>query len=188
MAKLTITKYFGEVVKMRYNRQFPNSLKIKQFLIDNELQKGTVRSVLEQLKQKWDLISIKKKTARAKNGDSIKFVDIKQLKKADLEKSIVKPRQEQAIDKDIQVLRCQFVKMNYLNVINDEKSLIVQLQSGEMKELVGNQSTMNNLPVGDLLKSKKENHQLIIHYKNKKEWAIEPPQAMDLIMKSIVSG
>ena len=185
MAKLTITKCFGRVVKIKYNRQVPNFLKIKKFLIDNELQKVTVKSVLEQLKNKWDMISIKKKATRAKNGDLIEFVDLKQLKKANLEKSIVKPSIEQAIDKDIQVLRCQFVKMDYLNTIDDEKSLIVRLQNGEMKELVGSQCSINSLPTKELIKSKNENHQLIIHYKNKREWAIEPPTAMDLIMKSI---
>ena len=187
MAKLTITKYFGEVVKMKYNRQIPNFLKIKKFLIDNELQKGTVKSVLEQLKNKWDMISIKKKTARAKNGDSIEFVDIKQLKRANLEKSIVKTRAEQPIDKDIQVLRCKFVKMEYLNTIDDERSLIVRLQNGEMRKLVGGERTMNHLPIQDLIKSKNENHQLVIHYKNKREWAIEPPEIMSLIMKSIAN-
>ena len=185
MAKLTITKCFGRVVKIKYNRQVPNFLKIKKFLIDNELQKVTVKSVLEQLKNKWDMISIKKKATRAKNGDLIEFVDLKQLKKANLEKSIVKPSIEQAIDKDIQVLRCQFVKMDYLNTIDDEKSLIVRLQNGETRELVGSQYSINSLPTKELIKSKNENHQLIIHYKNKREWAIEPPTAMDLIMKSI---
>jgi len=196
MAKLTITKYFGEVVKMRYNRQIPNFLKIKKFLIDNKLQKGTIKSVLEQLKNKWDMISIKKKTTRAKNGDSIEFVDMKQLKKANLEKSIEKPEVKQTIDKDIQVLRCNFVKMNHLNTINNKKSLIVRLQNGEMKQLVGSQRTINHLPIEDILKTKVSidnpidimpniTPQLIIHYKNKKEWAIEPQTAMDLIMKAI---
>ena len=75
MAKLTITKCFGKVVKMKYNRKFPDFVRIKRFLIDNEIQKCAIKSVLEQLKDGWDMISIKKKTTRAKNGDAIEFIE-----------------------------------------------------------------------------------------------------------------
>ena len=202
MAKLTISKYFGEVVKMRYNRTFPQLFKINKFLIANKLQKRTIKSVLEQIGKKWDLIAIKKKTARAKNGDLIEFTDFKQLKKANLEKSIEKPKEMETIDKDIQVFRCNFVKMSYINTINGCGTLIVKLENGETMELLGNQRTINHLPVEDILKTKVPidnsfdspllsdltrdiTPQLIIHYKNKWEWAIEPPQAIALIMDSI---
>jgi len=202
MAKLTISKYFGEVVKMRYNRTFPQLFKINKFLIANKLQKRTIKSVLEQIGKKWDLIAIKKKTARAKNGDLIEFTDFKQLKKANLEKSIEKPKEMETIDKDIQVFRCNFVKMSYINTINGCGTLIVKLENGETMELLGSQRTINHLPIDDILKTKVSidnpsdnpllsdltkdiTPQLIIHYKNEWEWAIEPPQAIALIMDSI---
>ena len=192
MAKLTIIKYFGEKAIMKYNSQFPRFLKIKQFLIENQVCNRTMRAVLKQLGMKWDSIVVKRKTARAKNGDAIIFTDLKQLKRANLEKSIrekEKGQDKAIIDPIIKVFRCQFVKMGYVNSIKDAGSIIVRLENGESRELLGEQRTINHLPIEDLIASKElNNSSLIIHYKNQWDWAIEPPNALGLIRNAINKG
>jgi len=114
-------------------------------------------------------------------------------------------------DENIEVFACQFVRMSYINTIKGYGSLLVRLQNGEIRELFGSQYTLNNLlpPITEILKTRISEKdlkrdiktdilgdkiideitnefkpQLMVHYKNKFEWAIEPVNVMSIVNKA----
>lgn len=175
---LTILKAFGIKSSFKFNRHQPKLRKIKAFLTENGLCGRTIALVIKKIRQKKSAITIKKKHPRSRNGDIINCLDFKRLSEKDLIQSRKEPEIEQN-DGEIEVLRCQFIKACCINPMKGFNGIVIRLESGETKELYGKQRTINQLPI------LKPNSELIIHYRNDWDWAIENPEILNVIKDSI---
>jgi len=175
---LTILKAFGIKATFKFNRRHPKLRKIKAFLTENGLRGRTIASVVRNIRQKKREIIIRKKHPRSKNGDLINYLDVKRLS----EKDLIQSRREPEIDQndgEIEVFGCQFVKACCINPIRGFNGIVIKLKNGETKELYGKQRTIDQLPIF------KSGCELIIHYRNDWDWAIENPKIIDMINESI---